>query len=56
MYTIKQTAEKLLVNPQTIRRRIADGKIECMKHPGMTGKLLFTDEHINNYINKFMKL
>ena len=48
-YTIKETAEKLRIKPNTLRQWIKYGEISCYK----TGrKYLFSEKDILNKLNK----
>ena len=52
LYTIKEVAETLRMSEKTLRRMMTSGKIEFYKNPGMTGKILFSEKHITDYLEK----
>jgi excisionase family DNA binding protein len=53
-YTIKEVAKSLNLSTKTIRRYIEGDKLDCEKLPGMTGRLRFTEQHIENFRKNHM--
>jgi hypothetical protein len=53
LYTQQQVAQMLgFKNYRSLDRLIVNGYLECIKQPGRTGRKLFTDRHIENYIKR----
>ena len=50
--TLEQTVEILKISRRTLNRKMNKGSIDFYKHPGMTGKVFFTQEQVANYIKK----
>jgi hypothetical protein len=51
LYTQQEAAAMLrFKHYRSLDRLIASGRLECIKRPGRTGRKLFTEEHIQNYI------
>ncbi len=49
MYTVNEVAEMFRVTDQAIRRWVSLDELKCIKSEG---KLLFTEDQINDYIEK----
>ena len=52
-YAHKQIA--LEMSDRHLRRKMAEGKINYLKRPGTCGRVYFTDEQINKYIQTQMQ-
>jgi hypothetical protein len=53
LFTQQQAASMLgFGNYRSLNRLIEKGHLECIKRPGKTGRKLFTEEHIENYIKR----
>ena len=52
---LKEAAEKLQMSTRHLRRKMAEGKINYLKRPGACGRVFFTDEQINKYIQTQMQ-
>jgi hypothetical protein len=53
LYTQKEAAQMLgFQNYRSLNRLIVRGHLECIKRPGRTGRKLFTEKHIENYIKR----
>lgn len=50
LYTLKQTAETLRMSTRTLERIKAEGRIGHYKRPGQRGAILFSEQHINDYL------
>ena len=53
LYTQKEAATLLgFQHYRSLNKLIVQGKLECIKRPGRTGRKLFSREHIENFIKK----
>ena len=48
---LKQTAEKLGVQPETLRLKASKGLISHVRSNGNSGKYFFSQKHIDDYLN-----
>lgn len=52
LYTQREAAEILgYAHYRSLNKLIADGKLQCIKRHGKCGRKLFTEKHLNDYIN-----
>jgi hypothetical protein len=51
LYTQQEAAAMLrFKHYRSLNRLVSSGQLGCIKLPGRTGRKLFTEEHIKNYI------
>ncbi|WP_353332825.1 helix-turn-helix domain-containing protein [Bacteroides sedimenti] len=55
-YTSKEVCQRLKISDRTLKRKVAEGLINFSKAPGLTSPLKFTEEDINTFINKHMRI
>lgn len=52
---LSKAARRLEMSDRHLRRKMAEGKINYLKRPGTCGRVYFTDEQINKYIQTQMQ-
>lgn len=52
---LSKAARRLEMSDRHLRRKMAEGKINYLKRPGTCGRVFFTDEQINKYIQTQMQ-
>lgn len=52
---LSKAARRLEMSDRHLRRKMAEGKINYLKRPGACGRVFFTDEQINKYIQTQMQ-
>ena len=50
-YDITEAARRLHLAVPTLRRKVLDGEIRCYRPSGFGRRILFSDEHLKEYIN-----
>lgn len=53
LYTLKEVAKSLRMSERSLQRLKAEGKIEHYKRPGQKGAILFSEEHVINYLKTY---
>lgn len=52
---LSKAARRLEMSDRHLRRKMAEGKINYLKRPGTCGRVYFTDDQINKYIQTQMQ-
>lgn len=52
---LSKSARRLEMSDRHLRRKMAEGKINYLKRPGTCGRVFFTDQQIEQYIQTQMQ-
>ena len=52
---LSKAARRLEMSDRHLRRKMAEGKINYLKRPGTCGRVFFTDQQIEQYIQTQMQ-
>ncbi len=51
-HDIAEAARLLHLSVPTLRRKVLDGEIDCFRPSGFGRKILFSDEHLKEYVRR----
>lgn len=51
-YNITEAARRLHIAVPTLRRKVLEGEIVCYRPSGVGRKILFSDEHLQEYVKR----